>query len=131
RRREAGADRLGVGADEQAPELVVVRGVGDNGQLNVRRHLANAVREGGATGSAGEHDDRQRNKSSSAGRIRSRPDPLPSRARPRTMTAGVRPVLPITSPALAAISSATASTVAWSGSPASSVVPRRSTRAGK
>jgi len=64
------------------------------------------------TGASRQNDGLQRNRSSAAGRTSWRPLPFPRSARPRTMTAGARPVLPITRPAAAARSSATASTVA-------------------
>src|SRR5487761_1182711 len=109
-----------VRAHEQAPELVVVSGVGNHRELTSWQHRLQARREHGPSGASGEDDHPHRNRSHAAGRISSLPRPLPSSSRPRTTTTGVRSVFPITRPAAAATSSATASTVACSSLPASS-----------
>src|SRR5438105_1718052 len=123
--------RVDVGTDQQAPELIVVGGVGDDGQLVFRRNRLNSRGKRGTACASRQHDDLHRNRSSAGGRMRSRPDPLPLKRSPRASTAGVRSVFPITRPALDATSSATASTVACRGLPWSSGVPRRSIVAGR
>src|SRR5437868_2717215 len=128
---EAVDDRVDVRTDQESPELIVVRGVGDDSQFMARPYGLDPCGQRRPTSASGQDDDLQRNRSSAAGRMRSRPEPVPSSSSPRTITTGVRSVLPITSPALEAMSSATASTVACSGWPASSRVPRRSTRTGR
>ena len=71
----------------------------------------------------------QRNRSRSRGIRRSEPRPSPTTSTPRTIAPGTPAVLPITSSAAAAISSATAICVDVSSYPAESIAPLRSRRA--
>src|SRR6266545_6302693 len=64
-----------------------------------------------------------RKRSRSAGSTSSRAVPFPPGERPRTIATGTPAVLPLTSSAAEAISSATAITVDWSSYPAASVWP--------
>src|SRR5215210_6743216 len=75
-----------------------------------------------------EHEGRghYRKRSRSGGITRSRAEPSPSSSRPRTIAAGMPSVLPMTSSAAPAISSATAICVVRSSYPTRSRRPRRS-----
>src|SRR5579864_2221426 len=129
--REPVDDRVDVGTHEQTPELIVVGGVRDHREIRGAEQRLHTRGQARTARPAGEDDALQRKRSSAAGRISSRPVPAPSSCRPRTITAGVRSVLPITTPAAEARSSEMASTVACSGRPASSRLPRRSIAAGR
>src|SRR5207237_10246157 len=116
-----------VGANEQPPEFLVVAGICDHRQVTRPQHGVEARGQLRPSRPPRQARDLQRNRSSPAGRIMSLPVPWPPPpSKPRTTTTGVRAVLPMTIPAAAARSSATASTVAWRSLPSSSAVPRRS-----
>ena len=106
-------DRVDVRGDQESPELVIVGGVGDHREIAAGKHRIEARGQLRSAGAARDDDYLQRNRSSPAGRTTSRPAPVsPTPSNPRTTTTGARLVLPITRPAAAARSSATASTVA-------------------
>src|SRR5216683_4961179 len=129
--REPVDDRVDVRADQQPPELVIVGRVGDHGEIAGGKDHIKSRGQLCPAGAAGDDRDLQQNRSSPAGRTTSRPAPgSPTPSNPRITTTGARLVLPITRPAAAARSSATASTVAWRLLPSSSKVPRRSRTAG-
>ena len=61
-------NRVDVGADQEAPELLVVGGVGHDGQVLRGEDAGEACRQTRTTGSAGEQGHPHRKRSSSEGR---------------------------------------------------------------